>query len=263
MATLVPRSCLTLCFMLSLLTLALPGPILAKNCGGPVPCECGDFLVASRTLVAGVDFITVTPCPDIGLSIWVSDLTLDLNGNTIRAAAGAGSYGIALNTSSGITVTGGTIVGFGYSGSLPPLGPQPLLVPPDRRGGRRHYHPRRCQHDRAERVPEGQQGTPTPPGEGPGPRQPDRGQPVQPAAGARVLIDRSDPILPDLGPTVIARNVILKAPEPGWSRRAFIPRAPHRGDPRRSQPGEPERWQTGGSWPASRDDPQRVDRQRS
>lgn len=212
MATLVPRSCLTLCFMLSLLTLALPGSILAKNCGGPVPCECGDFLVASRTLVAGVDPITVTPCPDIGLSIWVSDLTLDLNGNTIRAAAGAGSYGIALNTSSGITVTGGTIVGFGY-GIYCRLsdhnrfsflqiveGGDGIIILGDANTIERSVF-RRQQGNAIFAWGEGTQVLAN--------RIED--SQYSPSAGARVLIDRSDPILPDLGPTVIARNVILRS----------------------------------------------------
>jgi hypothetical protein len=86
---------------------------LGGFCGAGVPCDCGDELVASRTLVSGVDPITVTPCPGHGLLIESSALTLDLGDNTISATAGRGGIGIILNDVSGTTVTGGTIAGFG------------------------------------------------------------------------------------------------------------------------------------------------------
>jgi hypothetical protein len=111
------RSLVCLPFVVLLFGLAvLPGKAWA--CGGATPCECGDFLDSSRTLVFGVDPITVTPCPDNGLFIERSNLTLDLGGNTIRAAAGACCYGITLNVASGVTVTNGKIVGFDAGGIL-------------------------------------------------------------------------------------------------------------------------------------------------
>ena len=111
------RSLLCLPFALLLFGLAAP-PVKAWACGGATPCACGDFLVDSRTLVLGVDPITVTPCPDNGLFIERSNVTLDLGGNTIRAALGACCYGVTVNVASHVTVTNGKIVGFDAGGIL-------------------------------------------------------------------------------------------------------------------------------------------------
>ena len=113
MGNLLPRSCFTLCFMLSLLTLqALPGSILAKDCGGPVPCECGDTLVASRTL-SGVDPITTTVCPGDGLVVEGNNLTLDLGGHTIQGGPSSG-VGVVVDGLSSSDIRGGTVSGFEF-----------------------------------------------------------------------------------------------------------------------------------------------------
>ena len=119
------RSLLCLPFALLLFGLAAP-PMKAWACGGATPCACGDFLGASRTLVFGVDPITVTPCPGEGLVIEsVGGVTLDLGGNTIRAAAGArGFSGITLNGASSNTVTNGKIVGFDVFGIFVRVAPR-------------------------------------------------------------------------------------------------------------------------------------------
>jgi hypothetical protein len=95
---------------------ALPSRALALGgaCGGPIPCECGDEFLGSRTLVFGVDPITVTPCPAEGLIFNEGGhRTLDLGGNTIRAAAGNTQFdGLRLNDTTHNTVSGGAIVGF-------------------------------------------------------------------------------------------------------------------------------------------------------
>ncbi len=46
-----------------------PASAIGGSCGGVVPCECGDELTSSRTLVPGVDPITTTICPDSGIII--------------------------------------------------------------------------------------------------------------------------------------------------------------------------------------------------
>ena len=117
MATLVPRSCFTLCIMLSLLTLALPGSILAKDCGGPVPCECGDRVVADKILGAG-DPITSAVCIGNGLEV-VTGVVLDLGFTTLR---GVGDVfdpfnpraGILIQDASEVTIKSGKIEGFDF-----------------------------------------------------------------------------------------------------------------------------------------------------
>jgi hypothetical protein len=115
-----PSSRLVLSLILSLSSLgviALPAqaPALGGTCGSAIPCECGDEFFGSRTLVFGVDPITVTPCAGEGLIFNEgSHRSLNLGGNTIRAAAGnVGTDGIRLNDTTHNTVTGGAIVGFG------------------------------------------------------------------------------------------------------------------------------------------------------
>jgi parallel beta-helix repeat protein len=92
----------------------LATPAEAKDCGGAIPCACGDIVVASWTLVLGVDPIASTVCPANGL--WVLDLvTLDLGGNTIRGQSGGDGLLVADPTNRDVfrvTVTNGTITGF-------------------------------------------------------------------------------------------------------------------------------------------------------
>jgi hypothetical protein len=97
-----------------------PAPALAANCGGAVPCSCGDYLVASRTLVPGVDPITTTVCTGDGLTVDSAvgppapDITLDLGGSTIQGdGLSASTAGVHVTSYEGLTVTRGTITGFG------------------------------------------------------------------------------------------------------------------------------------------------------
>jgi hypothetical protein len=81
---------------------------LAADCGGVVPCACGDSVVAHRTLVQGEDAVLATPCPDIALFV-DGGVHLNLGGGTIRGV-GPGFCGI--RTLSGTVIEGGTITGF-------------------------------------------------------------------------------------------------------------------------------------------------------
>jgi hypothetical protein len=86
------------------------------DCGGAVPCACGDRLIADRTLVFGVDPITTTICTGDGLVVARSpSTTLDLGGNTIRGdGRNPDTTGVLMELfASGHTVTGGRITGFG------------------------------------------------------------------------------------------------------------------------------------------------------
>ena len=87
------------------------GEVLALDgiCGGATPCECGDILIASRTLVSGVDPITTTVCPGDGLSL-EGGAFLDLGGNTIRGTSTG--VGVLIVLSGGFTITNGRIARF-------------------------------------------------------------------------------------------------------------------------------------------------------
>jgi hypothetical protein len=80
------------------------------ECGGAVPCACGNTLMASRTLDG--DPIIQSVCPGDGLLIGQSDVVLTIKGgNTIRGS-GEGA-GILLGAGvGGVTVQSGAIAGF-------------------------------------------------------------------------------------------------------------------------------------------------------
>ena len=59
----------------------------AADCGGGIPCACGDHVAANHTLVSGVDPVTVTRCPGDGLTVG-SGVTLDLGGTRSEARRG-------------------------------------------------------------------------------------------------------------------------------------------------------------------------------
>jgi hypothetical protein len=96
---------------------ATPAFALSGFCGGTTPCECGDKLVASRNLVHNLDPITRTVCTGDGLIVDGSsppNITLNLGSQTIRGSGSGISAGIRIVDSySGLTVTGGQIIGFG------------------------------------------------------------------------------------------------------------------------------------------------------
>jgi len=100
------------------LLLASSGPAGARRCGDDVdgravPCDCGDVLVASRTLGAD-DAITSRVCPGSGLLVDAPPdraVTLTLAGHAL-AGSGRG-FGIEVLGGSGVAIVGpGAVRGF-------------------------------------------------------------------------------------------------------------------------------------------------------
>src|SRR5438552_8097079 len=100
------------------LLLASSGPASARRCGDDVdgravPCDCGDVLVASRTLGAD-DAITSRVCPGSGLLVDAPPdraVTLTLAGHAL-AGSGRG-FGIEVLGGSGVAIVGpGAVRGF-------------------------------------------------------------------------------------------------------------------------------------------------------
>src|SRR5262245_31033800 len=109
-----PRGCprrillFSLCASLSIAMFPGRAPALLGMCGAAEPCACGDQVVASRTLVPGVDPVATEVCPHGALVISFADsLTLDLGGATIRGS-GTG-FGIDISQSTNVAVTNGGI----------------------------------------------------------------------------------------------------------------------------------------------------------
>jgi len=93
-----------------LMALAFASSLQAADCGD-VPCSCGDNLVASRTLVSGVDPIVASTCTGDGLIMNTDEVVLDLNGNKLR---GSGS-GVGVLIGDGVndvTIKKGRVDGF-------------------------------------------------------------------------------------------------------------------------------------------------------
>ena len=91
------------------MSLAFHSPAGAANCGGNIPCHCGDTLTASRTLVSGVDPIIGAACPDNGLVMDTPDVVLNLGGNKI---VGSGDSVGILILADGVTVENGGVDNF-------------------------------------------------------------------------------------------------------------------------------------------------------
>ena len=98
---------------LSLLTMLLAGAsglrgtAGATDCGGGVPCQCGDTVRQSTTLTQDVGVCTGT-----GLRV-VSGVTLDCAGHTITGSTlSPAKYGVLLDGATGATVQGCRITGF-------------------------------------------------------------------------------------------------------------------------------------------------------
>ncbi|RJQ37435.1 right-handed parallel beta-helix repeat-containing protein [Candidatus Parcubacteria bacterium] len=89
--------------------LGFAAPVLAADCGGAVPCDCGDTLVDDRTLTED-DLVTHGQCPGNGLVIATDDIDLDLNDRTI-SGSGSGA-GVRIEGAEGVTVANGKIRGF-------------------------------------------------------------------------------------------------------------------------------------------------------
>jgi hypothetical protein len=93
-----------------LLGFACAGSLEAADCGGNVACSCGDHVVASRTLLSGVDAVVGSVCPLDGLVMNTSGVVLDFNGNKI-VGSGVGTGVLILVDS--ITIKDGDVFKFG------------------------------------------------------------------------------------------------------------------------------------------------------
>jgi hypothetical protein len=67
-------------YLLILLVLIVPN-VYGDNCGGGLPCKCGDTVMDNHVLTADI-----TGCTGNGLTIGTSDITLDCNGHTISGS---------------------------------------------------------------------------------------------------------------------------------------------------------------------------------
>jgi hypothetical protein len=93
-------------------SLAFYSPSQAADCGGSVPCACGDNVVANRTLVAGVDPIVGDVCAGNGLVMNTPGVVLDLNGNALRGS-GNGA-GVLIDGVNDVTIESGLIFKFDF-----------------------------------------------------------------------------------------------------------------------------------------------------
>jgi hypothetical protein len=75
--------------------------------------HCGSTITKSTTLTKDI-----TDCPGVGLRIGADDITLDLNGHTVSAAAKRNpkAHGILNEGYDHVTIRGGTVSGFGAYG---------------------------------------------------------------------------------------------------------------------------------------------------
>ena len=107
--------CITL--LVEILGSGARSPALAADCGGSVPCECGDRVVADKILGAG-DPITSTVCVGNGLEV-VTGVVLDLGFSTLRGVGDSSDpfnprVGILVQDASDVTIKRGKIVGFDF-----------------------------------------------------------------------------------------------------------------------------------------------------
>jgi parallel beta-helix repeat protein len=104
----------------------------AGNCGGNIPCSCGDNVVADRGLLSGVDPVVGGVCPGDGLIMNVAGVILDLNGNALHGS-GNGA-GVLISGVNGVTIESGQIFNFGVgisTGSNTTIGSTINAVKPD------------------------------------------------------------------------------------------------------------------------------------
>jgi parallel beta-helix repeat protein len=91
----------------SLATTLFAAPVGAKNCGGNVPCVCGDTVQTSVKLSGDVE-----QCPSVGLKLR-SNVTLDCAGHDVVGAGyNKASVGVQLSSISGARVTRCKVHGF-------------------------------------------------------------------------------------------------------------------------------------------------------
>jgi hypothetical protein len=94
----------------SLMGFPFASSLQAANCGGNIPCSCGDNVVADRTLVSGVDAVVRTVCGGDGLMMNTAGVALNMNGNRI---VGSGVGVGVLITVDGVSINDGQIYTFG------------------------------------------------------------------------------------------------------------------------------------------------------
>jgi copper-binding protein NosD len=87
--------------------IAVAAPASAQN------LSCGSTITKSTKLTTDI-----TDCPGVGLRIGADDITLDLNGHTVSAAAKRNpkAHGILNEGYDDVTIRGGTVRGFGAYG---------------------------------------------------------------------------------------------------------------------------------------------------
>jgi parallel beta-helix repeat protein len=93
------------------MTLILNGTAAAQTCGGGQPCSCGDRVIASRDLVAGVDPVLSTTCSGNGLVMDTPDVSLDVGQRNKIVGSGAG-VGILISADR-VTIKNGGVDNFG------------------------------------------------------------------------------------------------------------------------------------------------------
>jgi hypothetical protein len=105
------------CFLAAALWLVLtPSASEAKNCGGTVPCACGDTVTANYTLTADLG-----PCPGNGLTITgTTQRTVDLQSFSIIGDGVGDDCGICITGNNHIVRTtlsraSGQVTGFGQN----------------------------------------------------------------------------------------------------------------------------------------------------
>ena len=81
----------------------------AADCGGAIPCSCGDTVTSDYTMASDLG-----PCSSHGLIIGADDITLDCGGHSITGDGGTGNIGISFNSRTGVTIKNCRLSGFGY-----------------------------------------------------------------------------------------------------------------------------------------------------
>src|SRR5215510_8443641 len=114
-----PLSCLSVALVLVII--AAPGAG-AATCGGAVLCQCGDRVVANRTLVCGVDHVTTTVCTSDGLDVG-ANVTLNLWGCTIAGDSKTHADAGIVIAGDSVTVKNGKVTNFGFGVSTVPGSP--------------------------------------------------------------------------------------------------------------------------------------------
>jgi hypothetical protein len=86
--------------------------VIAPPCGGATPCDCGNRVIASRTLTPA-DPVTTTVCTGNGLFV-AGGVTLDLGGRTITGDGMGADVGITIEGgAANAIIQNGRVTGFG------------------------------------------------------------------------------------------------------------------------------------------------------